>query len=121
MSFNASKLDGPTLATMFDDGLTQHMLSRSGHTSPVLVMWLLTVGPNERVDIALAQDAMLETMSLYPRWLNNGCVGPPSGLAHDEALHALPGFRSPGMPDPSSMAEENSNSAGLVQSFVVAA
>jgi hypothetical protein len=84
-------------------------------------MWLLTVGPNEQVDMALAQDAMLETMSLYPRCLNNRCVGPPSGLVHDEAVHVLPDFRSPGMPDPSSMAAQNSNTPGLRQSLVVAA
>jgi hypothetical protein len=83
-------------------------------------MWLLTVGPNEHTDIALAQDAMLETMSLYPRWLNNRCVGPPSRLVHDKAVHALPDFRSPGLPEPGSVAEENSNAAGLGQSLVVA-
>lgn len=34
-----------------------------------MVMRVLPVRPNERIDIAVAQDAMLETMSLYPRWL----------------------------------------------------
>ncbi len=94
-------------------------------------MWPLAVGPNEQVGIAAAQDAMLEAMSLGSRRLNDRCVGPPSRLVHDEALHAVPDFRSPSrtaqasmlpfMPkDPSSMAEQNPNTAGFRHAFVVA-
>jgi hypothetical protein len=77
-------------------------------------MWPLAVGPKEQVGIARAQDAMLETMSLDSRRLNDRLVGPPSRLVHDKARHAVPNFRSPGMPrDPSPMTEQDTNTAGF--------
>ena len=61
-------------------------------------MWSLAVGPNQQVGIVPTQNAMFETMRLDSRRLNDRRMGPPSRLAHDEALHAAPDFWSPGMP-----------------------
>jgi hypothetical protein len=83
-------------------------------------MWPLAVGPKEQVGIAPAQDAKLETMSLDSRRLNDCRASPPARLVHDEALHAVPDFRSPGMPNPSPMTEQNTNTAGFRHAFVVA-
>jgi hypothetical protein len=70
-------------------------------------MWPLAIGPKEQVGIAPAQDAMLETMSLDSRRLNDRLVGPPSRLVHDKARHAVPDFPSPAMPrDPGTVAEQ---------------
>src|ERR1700681_5037032 len=81
----------------------------------------LAVRPKEQVRIVALQDAMLETMSLDSRRLNDRRVGPPSRLVHDEALHAVPDFRSPGVRrHPSPMAEQNTNTAGFRHAFVVA-
>jgi hypothetical protein len=84
-------------------------------------MWSLAVGPNQQVGIVPTQNATLETMGLDSRRLNDRRVGPPSRVVHDEAVHAVPDFWFPGMPrDPSPMAEQNANTAGFRQAFVVA-
>jgi len=83
-------------------------------------MWSLAVGPKEQVGIAPAQDAMLETMRLDSRRLNDRHVRPPSRLVHDKALDAMPDLRSPGMPrDPSPMTEQNTDTAGFRHALVV--
>src|ERR1700747_2419056 len=79
----------------------------------------LAVGPKQQVGIVPTQNAMFETMNLDSRRSNDCRVGPPSGLVHDEALHAVPDFRSPGMRrDPSPMTEQNANAAGFCHAFV---
>ena len=84
-------------------------------------MWSLAVGPNQQVGIVPAQNATFETMRLDSRRLNDRRMGPPSRLAHDEALHAAPDFWSPGMPrNPSPIAEQDANAAGFPHAFVVA-